>query len=116
MRRALINDSPFVTPRRLPRERYAEMGRKGARAKVFNRRMVELTKAPSLRTVIDRSDLRRSRAAAYATALVELHAARDFAEAAHWSRDAAAIRRGLRWVAAANVVADSCYDALIAAD
>ena len=115
MRGAPPNASPFVTPRRTPRERYQEMGRKGAAAKHANARArLQLAAAPSLRTVIDRTDRRRAAADSYARALVELHAARDFAEDAYWSKDAAAIRRALRWVGAANAVADRAYEELLA--
>jgi hypothetical protein len=112
-RRAHRDESPFITPRRLPRERYVEMGRKGGEAKGRRRALLQLASAPSLRSVIDRTDLRRSAADAYGRALVELHDARAAAETAYWSRDAAAIRRALRWVAAANVVADLRYDELL---
>lgn len=115
MRGAPSNTSPFVAPRRAPRERYVEMGRKGAEAKHRNARAsLQLAAAPSLRTVIDRTDARRAAVDSYARALSELHTARDFAEEAYWSNDAAAIRRALRWVGAANAVADRAYEELLA--
>lgn len=110
-----VDDSPFHAPRRTPRERYVEMGRKGAAAKDARRRAaLEVAAAPSLRRVIDRTDMRRSAVDGYARSLVELHAARAAAEDAYWSRDAGAIRRALRWVAAANALADRCYEELLA--
>jgi hypothetical protein len=60
------------------------------------------------------ADALRGALDAYARALVELQAAAACAETAYWSCEAPAIRRALRWVAAANVVADRAHDAVLA--
>lgn len=106
--------SAFVAPRRLPQHHYIDAGRAGGHAKAAAARRRRGGLAPSLRAVIDRTDLRRAAAASFVHALGDLHAARAFAVDAYWSGDAGAIRRALRWVAAANALADHCYEELVA--
>jgi len=115
MRRRPPNVIAIGPQQGLPRYDYAAMGRAGATARWARQRAGQPPPpAPAAPQGLTPADALRGAVDAYARALVELQAAKAFAETAYWSCEARAIRRALRWVAAANVVADCAHDALLA--